>query len=67
MRHQPSRSGCAWRPALAAGRRGGQRDPHPPRERAELVTHRFPLAGIAEAFRVLRDRDGDPVKIVVVP
>ena len=34
---------------------------------AELVTHRFPLAGIAEAFRVLRDRGGDPVKIVIVP
>lgn len=34
---------------------------------AELITHRFPLAGIGEAFRVLRDRDGDPVKIVIVP
>ena len=34
---------------------------------AELVTHRFPLAGIAEAFRVLRDRSGDPVKIVIMP
>ena len=34
---------------------------------AELVTHRFPLADIAEAFRVLRDRDGDPVKVVLVP
>ena len=34
---------------------------------AELVTHRFPLAGIAEAFRVLQDRDGDPVKVVVMP
>lgn len=34
---------------------------------AELVTHRFPLENITEAFRVLRDREGDPLKIVVVP
>jgi len=34
---------------------------------AELVTHRFPLADIGEAFRVLRERDGDPVKVVIVP
>lgn len=34
---------------------------------ADLVTHRFPLAGIGAAFRVLRDRDGDPVKVVIVP
>ncbi|MCO5995507.1 zinc-dependent alcohol dehydrogenase [Actinoallomurus rhizosphaericola] len=33
----------------------------------ELVTHRFPLEDIAEAFRVLRERDGDPLKIVIVP
>jgi L-iditol 2-dehydrogenase len=33
----------------------------------ELVTHHFPLADIAEAFRVLRVREGDPVKVVVVP
>lgn len=32
-----------------------------------LVTHRFALDDIAEAFRVIRDRDGDPVKVVVVP
>jgi L-iditol 2-dehydrogenase len=32
----------------------------------ELVTHHFPLEDIAEAFRVLRTRDGDPVKVVVV-
>lgn len=32
-----------------------------------LVTHRFALEDIAEAFRVIRDRDGDPVKVVVVP
>lgn len=34
---------------------------------AEMVTHRFPLDEIAEAFRVVRERDGDPVKVVVVP
>ena len=33
---------------------------------AELVTHRFPLADVAEAMRVLRTREGDPVKVVVV-
>ncbi|GAA1663394.1 alcohol dehydrogenase catalytic domain-containing protein [Fodinicola feengrottensis] len=33
----------------------------------ELVTHRFPLDQIAEAFRVMREREGDPVKVVVVP
>lgn len=32
-----------------------------------LVTHRFGLDDIAEAFRVVRERDGDPVKVVVVP
>jgi L-iditol 2-dehydrogenase len=34
---------------------------------AEMVTHRFALDDIAEAFRVVRERDGDPVKVVVVP
>lgn len=34
---------------------------------AELVTHRFPLEEITEAFRVVQDRDGDPLKVVVVP
>jgi len=34
---------------------------------ADLVTHRFALDDIGEAFRVVRDRDGDPVKVVVVP
>jgi L-iditol 2-dehydrogenase len=33
----------------------------------ELVTHEFPLDRISEAFRVMRDRIGDPLKIVVVP
>jgi L-iditol 2-dehydrogenase len=34
---------------------------------AEMITHRFPLEEIAEAFRVVRERDGDPVKVVLVP
>jgi L-iditol 2-dehydrogenase len=34
---------------------------------SELITHRFALDEIAQAFRVLRLRDGDPMKIVVVP
>ncbi len=34
---------------------------------AEMVTHRFPLEDIAEAFRVMRERIDDPLKIVVVP
>lgn len=34
---------------------------------AELVTHKFPLEDISEAFRTMRERDGDPIKIVVVP
>jgi len=33
----------------------------------ELVTHRFPLEQIQEGFRVLRDREGDPIKVVFVP
>lgn len=41
----------------AAGRLAGER----------LVTHRFALDDITEAFRVLRERDGDPVKVVVTP
>jgi L-iditol 2-dehydrogenase len=34
---------------------------------AEMITHRFPLEEISEAFRVVRERDGDPVKVVLVP
>jgi L-iditol 2-dehydrogenase len=33
----------------------------------DLVTHRFPLEQIQEGFRVLRAREGDPVKVVFVP
>ncbi len=34
---------------------------------ADMVTHHFPLEDITTAFRVVRDRVGDPVKVVVVP
>jgi threonine dehydrogenase-like Zn-dependent dehydrogenase len=34
---------------------------------ADLVTHEVPLKAIAEAFRVMRERVGDPIKIVVIP
>jgi L-iditol 2-dehydrogenase len=33
----------------------------------ELVTHTFPLEEITEALRVMRERLGDPIKIVIVP
>jgi L-iditol 2-dehydrogenase len=33
----------------------------------ELVTHVFPLEKIAEAFQVLKERTGDPIKVVIVP
>lgn len=34
---------------------------------AELVTHEFPLEDIAAAFRVMRGRIDDPIKIVIIP
>jgi len=34
---------------------------------AELVTHHFPLDDIMEGFRVVREREGDPIKAVFVP
>jgi L-iditol 2-dehydrogenase len=34
---------------------------------AEMVTHRFSLDDISEAFRVVRERVGDPVKVVIIP
>jgi len=34
---------------------------------AEMVTHRFGLDEISEAFRVVRERIGDPVKVVIIP
>lgn len=33
----------------------------------DLVTHRFPLDEIQEGFRVLREREGDPIKVVFIP
>jgi L-iditol 2-dehydrogenase len=33
----------------------------------DLVTHHFPLEQIQEGFRILRERDGDPIKVVFVP
>jgi threonine dehydrogenase-like Zn-dependent dehydrogenase len=34
---------------------------------AALVTHHLPLADITEGFRRLRERIGDPLKMVFVP
>jgi L-iditol 2-dehydrogenase len=34
---------------------------------ADLITHEFPLEEITDALRVMREREGDPLKIVVVP
>jgi L-iditol 2-dehydrogenase len=33
----------------------------------DLVTHEFPLEEIEEAFRIMREREGDPLKIVLIP
>jgi L-iditol 2-dehydrogenase len=33
----------------------------------ELVTHHFPLEEIREGFRVVAEREGDPIKVVFVP
>jgi L-iditol 2-dehydrogenase len=33
----------------------------------DLVTHRFPLDQIREGFQVVRERQGDPIKVVFVP
>lgn len=32
-----------------------------------LISHRFRLDDIAEAFRVVREREGDPLKVVIEP
>jgi threonine dehydrogenase-like Zn-dependent dehydrogenase len=32
-----------------------------------MVTHRFGLDDISEAFRVVRERIGAPVKVVIIP
>jgi L-iditol 2-dehydrogenase len=34
---------------------------------AELVAHGFPLEDIAEAFRILQERIGDRIKVVLIP
>jgi L-iditol 2-dehydrogenase len=31
------------------------------------VTHEFPLEAVGEAFRVMRERIGDPLKVVIIP
>jgi L-iditol 2-dehydrogenase len=33
----------------------------------DLVTHRLPLEQIQEGFRILREREGDPIKVVIIP
>jgi threonine dehydrogenase-like Zn-dependent dehydrogenase len=39
----------------------------PEKMRDELVTHEFPLEDIAEAFHILEERIGDPLKVVIAP
>ena len=34
---------------------------------AELVTHTFALDEIQDGFRIVREREGDPIKAVFVP
>ena len=51
---------CSVKRALALMKQGTLRG-------RDLVTHHFPLEQIAEGFRVVRDREGDPMKVVFVP
>jgi threonine dehydrogenase-like Zn-dependent dehydrogenase len=53
-----SRAAWEWLVSLYAA---GLFDP------GELVTHRFPLERVADAFAVLRDRDAGAVKVLVEP
>jgi L-iditol 2-dehydrogenase len=34
---------------------------------ADLATHEFPLEGVAETLRVMHERVGNPIKIVIIP
>ena len=34
---------------------------------APLVTHRFPMSRVHEAFEVLEKRIGDPIKVIINP
>lgn len=52
--------GTSMKRALALAAQGKLRG-------AELVTHRFTLTNIADAFRVVRGRTGEPIKVVVTP
>ena len=55
-----ARAAITWKRAVAlaaAGRLTGQ----------GLVTHRLPLEDITDGFRMLRERQGDPLKMVFVP
>jgi threonine dehydrogenase-like Zn-dependent dehydrogenase len=53
-----SRAAWEWLVSLYAA---GLFDP------GELITHRFPLERVADAFAVLRDRDAGAVKVLVEP
>jgi len=58
--HESGRSRGSVKRALSLAAQGKIRG-------RELVTHRYALDDIQDGFRVVRERDGDPIKVVFVP